>query len=461
MTDRWPDLSRLFDEAMLLPREERAAFAERSCKDDVELLADLSRMLQAVEIEDDFLVPPHAFLEESPPAEVPFGNYTLLEQIGRGGMGVVFRGRQVGLGREVAVKILSPALGLDVDQRQRFMDEAQKIARLDHPGIVRVHDVGEERGLPFYSMELIAGQDLARIIDASEAGEGLLASQSNDEIERIVAELVSDIADALSHAHQRDIVHRDVKPRNIIIDAAGKPRLVDFGIARDLSYGTVTRTADVLGSPHYMSPEQARVADRAGIDQRTDVYSLGIVLYELLTRVRPFDGDTVDQILDNIRYRRYTKISILAPQVAPDLIRICEAAMAERPDDRYPSAAAFAQDLQRFLSGIPAVPPSVPRVEKARRHLSRRRFVYLSALASTSLGATGYLAIRAMRRAGQVEVRLSAADAQSGSEIRGTVFVASDHRPCRLFRPLGCPRRASERSRMARAWLLSLHLQAE
>jgi len=269
----------------------------------------------------------------------------LYEEIGRGGMGVVYRAKQRGLNRIVAVKVLLRAQFVGGEERERFHREAQAAARLKHPGIVGIYEVGEEDGVPWFSMEHIPGQNLERVVR-----EHPMAAKE-------AARCVKEVAEAIQHAHEHGVLHRDLKPSNILLDEAGVPRITDFGIARMASSGTtnhkaaeLTRTGQMLGSPGYAAPEQA-LSGHA--DVRTDVYGLGALLYHLLTGCPPFQGPTLDAILVQLRESEPLSPRRLNPSVPRDLETICLKCLHKQPEGRYTSASALAEDLCRFLEDRP------------------------------------------------------------------------------------------------------------
>jgi eukaryotic-like serine/threonine-protein kinase len=286
--------------------------------------------------------------------EVPWtrlASCELFEEIGRGGMGVVYRARQRGLDRVVAVKVLLRAPFAGAEERERFHREAQAAARLRHPGIVSIIDVGEDDGVPWFSMEHIAGKSLEQLVrehpmDAHEA-----------------ARCVRRIAEALQHAHDHGVLHRDLKPSNILLDEENAPHITDFGIARIGTSGTtaaqLTHTGQMLGSPGYAAPEQALAGSA---DVRTDVYGLGALLYHLLTGRPPFQGPTLNAILVQLRESEPLSPRKLNPSVPLDLETICLKCLQKAPEARYASATAAADDLGRFLDGsaILARPISLP-----------------------------------------------------------------------------------------------------
>jgi len=270
-----------------------------------------------------------------------FGEYELLEEIGRGGMGVVFKARQRSLGRIVALKmILRGELASDAELA-RFRAEAESAARLEHPSIITVHEVGEHDGQAYFSMKYVEGQTLAGLLS-----DGPLPP-------RLAAQYVSTIARAVHHAHQQGILHRDLKPANVLLDQQGQLFVTDFGLAKRVAAGDkLTRTGAIVGTPAYMAPEQA-AGSRGTIGPASDVYSLGTILYELLTGRPPFQGaspvDTIMMVLDQepVPPRR------LNPNVDRELETVCLKCLEKAADLRYGSAAQLADDLDAFLQGEP------------------------------------------------------------------------------------------------------------
>ena len=307
-----------------------------------------------------------------------FGDYELLEEIARGGMGVVYKARQVSLNRIVAVKmILAGQLASDAEVK-RFRTEAEAAAQLQHPNIVSIHEVGEHQGQQYFSMDFIVGTSLAARLrnEPVPIGEAVRWMKT--------------IAEAVHFAHQRGIVHRDLKPANVLLDESGQPHVTDFGLAKRLEHGEqLTASGAILGTPAYMSPEQA--AGRQDIIGPTgDVFSQGVMLYEMLTGRVPFRGSNLAETLSQILKNEPVPPSRLNPRVPPDLETICLKCLEKRPDRRYSTADAFAQDLGRFLNheAISARPPSTSR--KASRWLVRHPKT-LAALASGLLIALVWL----------------------------------------------------------------------
>ncbi|HMF15449.1 MAG TPA: serine/threonine-protein kinase, partial [Gemmataceae bacterium] len=264
--------------------------------------------------------------------------YELLGFVGSGGQGDVYRARHLGLDHVVALKILRDSHGTGREQLARFRREAHVIARLDHPGIVRIHGFDESDGRFFLSMEYLAGGSLKDRMgrpdfDSPKTGVDLLTA----------------LAAAMDHAHQKGIVHRDLKPGNVLFTLEGRPKIVDFGVAKVLneSPGQQTRTGAVLGSPSYMAPEQA-AGKISQIGPATDVYALGAILYEVLAGRPPFVGESWLDTLDRVRFQSVEPPSRWRPGVPRELERICLRCLEKVPDRRYTSAAQLGEALQRL-----------------------------------------------------------------------------------------------------------------
>ncbi|MCP3920837.1 MAG: protein kinase [bacterium] len=418
--ERWDRLNALIPDALALPEDEREEFLRSACLGDEGLLRHALELL--ANQPGSFLVPPFEPLALAPDgfAGRVLGEYELLEEIGRGGMGVVYRARQTTLARDVAVKVLfRSSLGQTRKALERFRREAQAAARLRHPGIVQVFAQGEAEGLYFFAMELIAGESLARqiTIDGPPA--------SLDAVKRAVA-WIREVAEALHHAHVLGVVHRDVKPHNILVDPEGHARIVDFGIALDESFGQISRSGELLGTPSYMSPEQLR-AHRHRVDARTDVYSAGVVLYELLAGKRPYEGNSVVEVIEPIEARRVPRVRSLNRAVPPEVQWICERAIEVDPEDRYRDAQAFADDLAMFLDGRRPVvrPPSLLAQGRRVASIHRRTLVGLGG-GSLALAA-GVWVGRMFTTQPSVKVRLSSEP--EGAQARATRLDPGTHLP--------------------------------
>ena len=282
------------------------------------------------------------------------GKFELIDQVGSGAFGAVWRARDTELDRCVAVKIPHAGHLASDQESQRFVREARAAAQLRHPGIVTVHEVGRHENLPYLVAEFIQGVTLTDYLESHQLEA------------REAAELVAQVADALDYAHAMGVVHRDVKPSNIILERGaaatdssgakasllGRPMLMDFGLAlRHDADATMTQEGDVLGTPAYMSPEQA-AGHSHQVDARSDVYSLGVVLYRLLAGEVPFKG-TIRAIIDRCSTRSPNHLDGSTPRIPRDLETICLKAMAKAPANRYATAREFAEDLRRFLTGEP------------------------------------------------------------------------------------------------------------
>ena len=289
-----------------------------------------------------------------------FGNYELLEEIARGGMGVIYKARQKSLGRMVAVKMLLFGDQSSKELAQRFRTEAAAAASLQHPNIVAIHEVSAHEGQPFLVMDFIEGQSLARLA----AGQPLPATRA--------ARYVRIVAEAIHYAHEHGILHRDLKPSNVLIDPFDQPRVTDFGLAKRLHHDSeLTLSGQVLGSPNYMPPEQA-AAKRGLVGRRSDVYSLGAILYHLLTGRPPFVGETLTDTLQEVVNKEPVSPRLLNPSVRPDLETLCLKCLEKEPARRYPTAQALADDLDRFLRNEPIQARPVGHVEKLWRWCKRK-----------------------------------------------------------------------------------------
>src|SRR5947207_5944434 len=269
------------------------------------------------------------------------GDYELLEEIGRGGQGVVFRARQKNLNRTVALKVISLGQWASKAHLRRFRLEAEAAARLEHPGIVPIHEVGERDGSCFFSMKFVEGGQLDEVVRRE--------SMST----RQAAELIAKVARTVHYAHEHGILHRDIKPGNILLDAKGEPHLTDFGRARLVeSENSVTQTLDVLGTPSYMAPEQA-VGNNAAVSSATDVYGLGGVLYQLLTGQPPFAGGATYETIKLLLDTEPRQPRVLNPKIDRDLSTICLKCPEKDAKRRYHSALALAEDLEHWLKHEP------------------------------------------------------------------------------------------------------------
>jgi len=333
------------------------------------------------------------------------GDFRILRELGRGGMGVVYEAEQISLGRRVALKVLPFAAMLDKQQLARFKNEARAAATLDHPNIVAIYSVGCDRGVHYYAMQLVEGQSLAQMIDdlrrsthspaqlmgggqgetalretqpvaalsTLDAPRTSLPAFSTSDYYRAVARLGIQAAEALDHAHVNGILHRDIKPANLLVDDDGKLWITDFGLARLETDAGMTMTGDILGTLRYMSPEQA-LAKRVVVDHRSDIYSLGATLYEMMTLQPMFAGDDRQELLRQIAVEEPGKPRHIIARIPQDLETILLKTIEKNPADRYATAQQLANDLRRWLDGQPiqARPANVlQRLAKwSRRHVA-------------------------------------------------------------------------------------------
>jgi serine/threonine protein kinase len=455
----------------------------------------LRRMLPAVQVLANLLPlsdaasPFHAVGSESATALGELGDYRLIREVGRGGMGVVYEAEQISLRRRVALKMLPFAAALDAKQLQRFKNEAQAAAGLHHTNIVPVHAVGCERGVHYYAMQFIDGQTLAALIadlrqlsrppndpaDQAEASlpdppphvrdgvagapwlairppqagyaappagdSGLQSTATPDAAEiltpipdqgalvpssgfstqrstktsaffRSVATLGMQAAEALEYAHQLGVIHRDIKPANLLVDGRGNLWITDFGLAHCQSQVGLTMTGDLLGTLRYMSPEQA-MAQRVAVDHRTDVYSLGATLYELLTLEPVFNGSDRQAVLRQVAFEEPRPPRRLNKAIPPELETIVLKAMEKNPADRYATAKEVADDLQRFLKDEPIRAKRPSLLQRARKWGRRHKaVVWTSAGAAAVLLLLGVIGLimsnRAIRREQQETERANA-----------------------------------------------------
>src|SRR5215831_15599280 len=280
-----------------------------------------------------------------------FGDYELLEEIGRGGQGVVYRAHQKSLNRAVALKVIGLGSWATETHLKRFRREAEAAASLNHPGIVPIYEVGERDGACYFSMGLVEGEQLDAILKSATA-DSSCGEREPMPIRRTV-KLIAKVARTVHYAHEHGILHRDIKPGNILLDKNGEPHLTDFGLARLVeAESTVTGTLEVLGTPSYMAPEQA-AGETTKLGRATDVYGLGAVLYQLLTGQPPFAGGTTYETIRLLRDTEPRQPRLLNPKIDRDLSTICLKCLEKDPARRYSSALALAEDLERWLKHEP------------------------------------------------------------------------------------------------------------
>jgi serine/threonine protein kinase len=400
-------------------QEGRPASAEELCEDWPELLDELRQQIRAIESMEALLGlgegttadAPAGAADPAPPAHPCLPGYEILEVLGQGGMGVVYKAHQTRLNRLVALKMILAGPCARPEQRARFRTEAEAAAGLRHPNVVQVYEVGEFEGQPYFSMEYVDGGSLAQKL----AGP-LLPT-------RPAAELTAMLADAVHLAHQEGIVHRDLKPANILLqknspqrhkehkgNTEGReeppsvpslcslclcgesflPKITDFGLARRLDDASTgpTQTGAILGTPSYLAPEQAEGKTRA-VGPPADVYALGAILYEMLSGRPPFQGESTLDTLEQVRAREPIPPSRLRPSVPRDLETICLKCLEKEPGKRYATADELAGDLRRFLAGEPIRARPTPAWERAVKWTRRKRA--LAGLLAVSVAAAAGL----------------------------------------------------------------------
>ncbi|HEY4591630.1 MAG TPA: protein kinase, partial [Thermoanaerobaculia bacterium] len=339
--ERWRRIEALLDEMFERPSGERRAFLDEACAGNPELRAQMEALLTADEEAGGFLATPahqaavellaETSGEAAPLADRELGPYRLVREIGSGGMGVVYEAEDTRLRRRVAVKLLPPELSRDRGAKQRFLREARAASALDDPNICTVHDVGEHDGQLYIVMAYYEGGTLKERL----ASGPLPVSEAR--------QVAIEVARALARAHEAGIVHRDIKPANVMLTDREKVKVLDFGIAKIRGDATLTRTGSSLGTPAYMSPEQARGEP---VDGRTDVWSLGAMLYEMLAGRRPFPGDDERAVLSAIQSRKPEPLDHIRPEVSAALARTVAKALAKDPGERHANAAELLADLE-------------------------------------------------------------------------------------------------------------------
>ena len=389
-----------------------------------ELAGAISECLAGVELAHaagEALRPHETLMPEAPPTE-PLGDFRIVRELGRGGMGIVYEAVQLSLGRRVALKVLPFAAGLDAKQLARFRTESHAAAQLHHTNIVPVYAVGCERGTHFYAMQLIEGKSLADLIGElrgdsegwSPDGRGhttmglpgeptvaanrrepstptVTRTQRDKRSYRTAATLGCQVAQALDYAHEAGVVHRDIKPANLMLDGKGNVWVTDFGLAQVTGEQGLTRTGDVFGTLSYMSPEQAS-GRRTDVDHRTDVYSLGVSLYELLTLQPIFPTDDRRKLLSQILNDEPMPLREHDRGIPKELETIVMKATAKVPQERYATAGELAADLRRYLDDRPILARRPTWVDQARKWMRRHPAYVGAAVLLLAFGALGFAA---------------------------------------------------------------------
>jgi eukaryotic-like serine/threonine-protein kinase len=402
---RWHQIDTLLDRALDRPREERGAWLAEACAGDEDLRAEVEKLLELAEREDDMLRPDGVLaspIGEEVVRELSkdagaravqvgesLGRYRLVELLGKGGMGRVYRTEDAKLARQIALKLLPPEMA-SAERRKRFEREAKAIAALSHPNIVHVYSIEEEDGIAFLTMELVSGETLGERIPTT----GLPLKK--------FFEIAVPIADALAAAHDKGVVHRDLKPGNVMIGEDGRVKILDFGLAKLAVHGggtdsdevgpSATQEGHILGTISYMSPEQA---EGKTIDHRTDIFSLGILLYEMSTGRLPFLGDTPTSILSAILKDTPVPVTDVNPRLPSDLARIIKRCLAKDPERRYQTAV----DVRNELEELEYLHDSRKLFQPAVARESRLGAVIAGVALGMVLFLAAYLVIRARDRA--------------------------------------------------------------
>jgi serine/threonine-protein kinase len=418
-----PERSALLRELIALDMAYRQQAGEQPQPDDYRARFSFVSLPSPVTSADPLATSPevHGAAATSLP-QVP--GYELLRELGRGGMGVVYLARQVALKRVVALKMILVGAHAGPAEVARFRREAEAAARLQHPHIVQVHEIGVHEGLPYLSLEYVEGGSLAQKL----AGTSLRPRES--------AWLVETLARAVQGAHQRGIVHRDLKPANVLLTGVGDPKITDFGLAKCLDDASgPTATKAILGTPSYMAPEQAGGQSRQ-VGPAADVYALGAILYELLTGRPPFKADTPLETLQQVQFREPVLPSRLKPKLPRDLVTICLKCLQKEPARRYGSAEELAEDLRRFRAGESIRGRSVSRTEKLWRWCRRNPTV----AALTTVIALLVVAL-ILGKNGQPSKPTESKAGQTPSNPGPTDWSGWGPRPIRLIRPSWPPSR--------------------
>jgi len=399
----------------------------------------------------------------APSAEKParvryFGDYELLEQIAQGGMGVVYRAKQVSLNRLVALKMIRAGELANEAEVARFRAEAEAAANLDHPHIVPIYEVGEHEGQQYFSMKLVEGGSLAGVAASRQSAADPKGADSAA-LCRDAATMVTTIARAVHYAHQRGILHRDLKPGNILLDALGAPHVMDFGLAKSIGQeSSMTLSGVIVGTPSYIAPEQA-----AGVRVLTtaaDIYSLGAILYELITGRPPFIGATALETLVQAREQEPVAPRTLIPRVDRDLEVICLKCLEKEPARRYGSAEALAGDLERWLAHEPILARPVTPLERVRKWMRRKPALAALVLALHLVAGLGLIGVLWQWRAA-VAARETAQQATLDKQEQLWASQLQETRYHRVSGKSGHRKKSLEVIGKAAAWRPSVELRNE
>ncbi len=353
--------------AELLDRLELGDDLETLCAAHPDLAEELRQLWATIEVARHLHPsrPMAVTLPEGPTVTGPglprtFGDYELIEELGRGGMGVVYRARQRSLGRTVALKTILRGEQATAEELARFEGEARAVARLEHPNIVPIFEAGQSSGVAYLTMRCIEGRTLAHLLKSGP----LRAIDA--------ARILARVARAIQHAHGQGVLHRDLKPSNVLLDREGEPHVTDFGLAKGMEAGSLdqrlTGSGGIVGTPAYMAPEQVS-GRRGSVSPASDVYALGVILYEMLTGRPPFQAASSMDILLMVLDQDPVRPSLLNPKVDRNLELICLKCLQKQPDLRYPSAEALARDLEAFQAGEPLSVQSVKLLDVFNRVL--------------------------------------------------------------------------------------------
>ena len=354
-------------------------------------------------------------LDLSDPEQREFGDYELVERLGAGGMGVVYRARQKSLDREVAVKLLSDGPWASAAFVERFRREARAAARLEHPNIVAIHEIGSRDELNYFSMALVRGPNLVQLLER----DGPMPP-------REAARLMRTIAEALHYAHRLGVLHLDLKPGNVLIDAQGEPQVADFGLARRIDTHLAIDAEEVSGTPSYMAPEQIQ-PQRARLSTATDIYGMGAILYELLTGQPPFLADTPRQTLELALNGRVRRPRRYRPGIPKDLEAICLTCLARDPDRRYSSAQALVDDLGRFLDGREVRARALNPLQRLARW-ARREPLVVGALSISLLAMATGLGVALVQRERAIASAAAAREQSWGTRADAALRLAREGR---------------------------------